>query len=341
MTLDGQGSSTIRARRIRSMTSMYVGACATLLLASSVASAAPFPTRDQNPLLAGFGLPMPMLARIGDEGDWSVATDFNWSSTALMQMRGAETLVVDAETREMRLTLHHTLSERFALHLQVPYRYTGGGTLDGLIDSFHDVSGTPSGARPDLPSDQIRIQYTRFGQTPLNITSSSSGWADSQLGIGWMLVQTPASALTTWLDIKLPTGDANKLTGSGATDVSLVIAGEHQLTNNWSTFGQAAVTRLGEGELLASQQRSLLWSGLAGIEWRAWRDLSLKLQIDAHSAAFDSDLDFLGDKPLVLTAGGDYRFRSGWRLDLGLSEDIAVEESPDVVFVVGVRREFR
>lgn len=329
------------ARPYRSMTAAYVGACATLLLTIDVASAAPFPTRDQNPILAGFGVPMPMLARIGDEGDWSVAADFNWASTALMQTRGAETLVFDAETREMRLTLRHTLSDRFALHLQVPYRYTGGGTLDSLIDSFHDVSGTPEGARSDLPSDQIHIEYTRFGSTRLNITSSSSGWADIQAGIGWMLAQTPDSALTTWLNIKLPTGDAQKLTGSGATDVSLAIAGERQLTSDWSTFGQAAVTWLGEGDLLAAQQRSLLWSGLAGIEWRAWRDLSLKIQIDAHSAAFDSELGFLGDNPFLLTAGGDYRFRSGWRLDLGLTEDISVEESPDVVFVLGVRREIR
>jgi hypothetical protein len=254
-------------------------------------------------------------------------------------MRGAETLICDAETREMRLTLLRTLSDRFALQLQVPYRYTGGGTLDSFIDSFHDVTGTPVGARSDLPSDQIRIQYTRPGTTQLNITSSSSGLADIHAGVGWKLAQTSAYALTTWLDIKLPTGDAQKLTGSGATDVSLGIAGERQLTGRWSTFGQAAVTWLGESDL-ALPQRSLLWSGLAGIEWRAWRDLSLKLQIDAHSAAFDSDLDFLSE-PLILTAGGDYRLRSGWRFDFGLSEDIAAEKSPDVVFVFGVRRELR
>jgi hypothetical protein len=319
----------------------YVCACATLFLATDIASATPFPTRDQNPLLAGFGVPMPLPARIGDERDWSLATDFNWASSALVQRSGAEALVVDAETREVRLTLHHAISDRFAVHGQVPYRYTGGGTLDGLIDNFHDVSGTPSGDRSDLPSDQIHIAYTRFGTTQLNITSSARGLGDLQAGIGWMLAQTSASALTTWLDIKLPTGDGDKLTGSGATDVSLAIAGERELTSRWSTFGQASVTWLGEGDLLTSQQRSVLWSGLAGIEWQAWRNLSLKMQIDAHSAAFDSDLNFLGAAPLVLTAGGDYRLRSGWLLDFGLSEDISVEASPDVVFVFGVRRALR
>ena len=319
--------------------STYVGAYATLLLATGVACAEPFPTRDQSPLLAGFGIPMPMPARIGNKGEWSVATDLNWASTAIAETRGAETLICDAETREMRLTLRHTVTDRLALQLQVPYRYTGGGTLDSFIDSFHDVTGTPVGARSDLPTDQIRIQYARFGTTPLNVTSSSSGLADIHAGVGWMVAQTSAYALSTWLDIKLPTGDAQKLTGSGATDVSLTIGGERQLTDRWSTFGQAAMTWLGEGDL-ALPQRSLLWSGLAGIEWRAWRSLSLKVQLDAHSAAFDSDLDFLSE-PLILTAGGDYRLGSGWRFDFGLSEDIAAEKSPDVVFIFGVRRDLR
>jgi hypothetical protein len=48
-------------------------------------------------------------------------------------------------------------------------------------------------------------------------------------------------------------------------------------------------------------------------------------------------LDFLGDA-VVLTVGGDYRFESGWRFDVAVSEDIAVESASDVVFVFGLRR---
>lgn len=316
----------------------YPALAALWVLVPGAASAAPFPTRDQNPLLAGFGIPVPMPARIGADGAWSMGLDINWASTAFRQQLAAESLIVDAETREVRLTLQRALSDRVALQLQVPYRYTGGGTLDHLIDSFHDISGTSAGVRPDLPSNQIRIQYAQFGSTQLNIASSSSGLADIEAGIGWMLVQTPHSALTMWLNVKLPTGDADKLTGTGATDTSIAMAGERQLTGRWSIFGQAAVTWLGEGNLLAQQQRSVVWSGLAGIEWQAWRDLSLKLQLDGHTAAFDSDLTFLRD-PIVLTAGGDYLFRSGWNLHLGLSEDIAVDRSPDAVFVFGIRRD--
>jgi len=42
----------------------------------------------------------------------------------------------------------------------------------------------------------------------------------------------------------------------------------------------------------------------------------------------------------VFTVGGDYRFDSGWKLDLAVSEDVAVETASDVVFVLGLRREW-
>jgi hypothetical protein len=77
---------------------------------------------------------------------------------------------------------------------------------------------------------------------------------------------------------------------------------------------------------------------MGGISVSTWRGLHLKAQADAHTAAFnDTALDYLGDS-LVLTVGGDYEFASGWQLDLGVSEDVQVEASPDVVFVVGVRK---
>ena len=82
-------------------------------------------------------------------------------------------------------------------------------------------------------------------------------------------------------------------------------------------------------------------AGIAGIGWRAWRGLELKAQLDAHTAVFDeTDVDFLGDA-LVLTVGGDYRFASGWQLDIAVSEDIAVESASDVVFVFGLRRSWK
>jgi hypothetical protein len=297
--------------------------------------AMPFVARDQNPLLAGFGLPTAMPAR--NLWRFSGGVDLSWGTTALMQSQGDEALLVDAETREARVTLQGPLMDTaFAWQLQLPYRYTGGGNLDSFIDSWHDTFGLPDGARSALPRDQIGIRYTRAGTREVDINSSASGLGDIQVALGHK-IRTDAAALMAWLTIKLPTGDADKLTGSGGTDVSLLLSGQRGLSARWAVFGQAAATYLGDGDLLPDQQRSVVWSGMVGASVRTWRGLSLKAQIDAHTAAYDSELDFFSEA-VVLTVGGDYYFESGWRLELGVSEDIAVEHSPDVVFVLGVKQ---
>jgi hypothetical protein len=268
---------------------------------------------------------------------WAVGMDIFWGSTALLQDRAGEVLLVDAETREARVTLQRPISDRFAWQVQLPYRYTGGGNLDSFIDSWHDFFGLAEGVRPLLPDDQLNIIYVRDGARRLDIRSSANGLADIQAALGYRMHASAESALMAWLSVKLPTGDADKLTGSGATDVSLLLSGLHRLNERWSVFGQAAATWLGDGDLLADQQRSVVWSGMAGVSVQTWRGLSLKAQIDAHTAAYDSDLDFLNEA-VVLTVGGDYRFASGWRLDLGVSEDLAVEHSPDVVFLLSLKQ---
>jgi hypothetical protein len=307
------------------------------VLISTAATAQPFPARDLNPLLAGFGLPSALRARVSAES-WNVAADLNWASTSLVQRAGTEQVIVDAETREARVTLGRSWSNGFAMQLELPYRYTGGGVLDDTIDGWHDLFGLPAGARTTMPTDRIRIAYARNGAVLLDVDSSVSGLGDISLDFGRSLHATTSSALALWLSIKVPTGDADRLTGTEATDVALAIAGDHRFGDDWSVFGQAAVTWLSDGERFPAQQRDFVWSAFAGVGWRAWRGLELKMQLDAHSALFDdTELDFLGDA-LVLTVGGDYRFASGWRLDVAVSEDIAVESASDVVFVFGLRR---
>jgi hypothetical protein len=314
-----------------------IAGTAVTLLFSSAGSAAPFPARDLNPLLAGFGVPAPMPARM-QAPTWSVAADVNWASTALAQRAGPERLVVDAETREARVTIGRSWSDRLITQLQIPYRYTGGGVLDSAIDSWHDAFSLPEGERAQQPADQIRIAYERNGTVLLDIDSSARGLADMSLDLGYALTATETSAAAAWLSIKVPSGDAERLTGSGAMDISLAIAGEHRLGSDWSVFAQAGVSWLGEGDRLAAQQREIAWSAMGGVGWRVWRGLELKAQLDAHSAVFaQSELDFLSGA-LVLTVGGDYRFQSGWQLDMAVSEDVAVESASDVVFVIGLRR---
>jgi hypothetical protein len=313
----------------------FVASAAVLATAAIRAHADPFPTRDQNPLLAGFGIPLPLPAR--SSSDWTFAADLNWGSTATIEPGTAEALIIDAETRELRLTLGHRVTERITLQAQLPYRYTGAGSLDGFIDTWHDLFSLPEGDRRTLRDDQFRIAYARNGVAQLALSSSQTGIGDASLDAGYQLLASEASAVSAWLSIKLPTGDADKLTGSGAVDVALSISGEHRVSERWSLFGQASVTLLGDGDLLPRQQRDFVVSGFGGVALHVTPGFALKAQVDAHSAAYDdSEIDMLGEA-VILTVGGDVRV-GDWLLNVGVSEDVAVEASPDVVFVFGLRR---
>jgi hypothetical protein len=312
-----------------------LSAFAAMLWASANASAAPLPTRDQNPFLAGFGLPGAQEARLPAQSTWNL--DFNWGSTALVQNRATESLVVDAESRELRLSFTHRIAQRWSLELELPYRYTGGGNLDSFIDEWHDVFGLPEGARPTQPRDRLRMQYSRAGETLIELDTTTEGLADASVALAYALRDSESTAVSASLAVKVPSGKNHWLNSSGAVDVSAILAAERRLSERWTLSGQLSTTWLGNGDLLPQLQRELVWGGHASAQFSVTPALELIVQVDGHTRAFDSELEFFDDA-LVATLGGQIHFSDGWTLSMGVSEDILVEHSPDVVFVIGVRR---
>jgi hypothetical protein len=304
-----------------------------LLLAVTSVHAAPIATRDQNPLIAGFGLTSPLPENLNAMPTWDA--QFNWASSAIVQNSNAEHLTVDAETKELRLVLAHAWNDRWGARLQLPYRDTSGGSLDGFIDDWHDWFGLPKGVRPQQPHDRLLIDYSRDGFNRVHVTDRSSGIGDITLDVGHHTLRSVNTNLTLWASIKLPTGNANDLTGSGAADESIAAAFKHRLGPRWSLSAQLAGTHLGKADLLPSMQKRFVASGLLAANFAVTSNTEFTAQIDAHTAAYDSDLEFLGSAE-ILTLGGAHRFNSGWRLELGVSEDIAVDASPDVVFLVRI-----
>jgi len=311
-----------------------------LLCCTAAADSSPLPVREQNPLLAGFGGPGAMPARLSDADAWSLEAAFAWGNSAIMQTSARESLIVDAETREFRFIAQRAFPNGYALRIQVPYRHTSAGSLDGFIDRWHDTFGLPEGARPSLPQDELRLFYRRDGVVKVNSRSSAGGFGDVSVEIGRTLLSTSQNAISGWLALKLPSGDAEDFTGSSSLDMTAAIAADYQLAPRWRFFGQLAGTWMSEGDRLPAQQRDWSWSAMAGVSARTFGQLVLTLQLDARTAVYDTEeLDYLGDA-VVLSVAGSYDFASDWTLSLGVSEDIAVESAPDVVFLFDLKKTF-
>lgn len=326
----------IRPSHVRPTVARTISAVATFaLLLATNASASSLPTRDQNPLLAGFDLPAPINARV-PERTWSWDATFNWGSTALIQSSESESLLVDAESKELRIALERRINNRWSLALHVPYRELDGGSLDGFIDKWHDAFGLSEGARPRMRRDQLALRYRRDDQTLLDTQRPTNGLGDVSLLLSYQLAATPKTAVRTAMSIKAPTGDDHWFSSSGSVDISAIAAVEHALNDRWSIHGQGALTWLGESDLRLADQRDFVWSAHGAVSWQATRHVELIAQLDAHRGLYrDTQIRFLDDA-LVLSLGGAIHLNSGWNLHLGVSEDIAIERSPDVVFIFGV-----
>jgi hypothetical protein len=320
---------------------LYVAGAAALLCGTTTdLRAEPFLVRNQHPLVALYGLPSPLPARLPEADTTRIAGVINWSNIAVTESEGAAGFTLDGEVFETRLHVDHSFGGQFAVHAELAYRDLGAGSLDGFIRNWHEFFNLGNGSRTRLPDDQLLIEYHDGSTTPLHVDASSSGIADIPIAVGYQLFASTTSAASAWLSVKAPVGKAEDLTGSGAVDVALSVAGGRQVAQRWQIFGQANLVWLGDGDLLPQLQESYAWSAMAGVTWNPWRALDLTVQLDANSAVLDTGLDGFDGDAAVLTFGGSYRTEGAWQFDLGISEDIYVDASPDLVFNLGVRHGF-
>jgi Protein of unknown function (DUF3187) len=311
------------------------------LFVAGAASAAPFTATDQNPLLTGLDVANLVSARFPAGGSTSVSTTLNWSNASSIQHAEGEELLIDVESREIRFSLEHSISDVVAIRVQIPYRSYSGGHLDGFIENWHNTLNLPNGDRPTLPQDDVNIRYERHSESRLSLGQKHSGLGDVSLATGYQLNASSRQATSAWLSVKIPTGDSSLLLGNGALVTMLSIAHEQALSSRWTAYGQLSTTYASEGDLLSNQQRKWLASGMLAVDYCYSQTLRLTLQLDGHTAAFDdSNLELLGDV-WILTVGGEYRWPSQWRLQVGVGEDIKVDASPDVNFAMSLSKQWR
>ena len=95
-------------------------------------------------------------------------------------------------------------------------------------------------------------------------------------------------------------------------------------------LGFAGVLALGDGDILAEQQRSAVPYGGLAATWHATDQFGITGQLQAQGAYIDSDLDELGGSSIQLSVGGIYRLpRHGVSFRFAIIEDIISDATPD------------
>ena len=128
-----------------------------------------------------------------------------------------------------------------------------------------------------------------------------------------------------------------------AWDLSLALSAQRDFPlgeGKGSLWGGFGGTWLGDGDVLEDEVEDFAANGWLGAGWAPAHWLALKLQIDSHTALYDSDLTELGDPAVILTMGGTLGFGERTALDIGIGEDLNVNASPDVTFHLNLTHEF-
>ena len=296
-----------------------------LMLGSSLARADvlhPVSMRDLSP----FSVPHAVLNTQTRPNDVQVSLDYQLANSQYYETLGDDSIALDAQTELVIFSVSAPINDNWSYRIEAAYAEVSGGFSDGFIESWHDIFGLPNGSRDKYAQDLMRLQYQRDGQLLIDESDAFTGLTDTQVAFQYALSQD--AALNVF--VNLPTGDSDTLLGSGSVDAGVSWQGAYTSESGWRTSTQVGVIALGNSGLLEAEARSAAAFGQVAFAWPASEHIVLKLQLEGHTAYYDSPLSPVGKNAVMLGMGGSILLGRQWQLDIMVSEDIAVEASPDV-----------
>lgn len=317
--------------------------CISVPYSSLAQTVTPFYTFNQSPIIQIHGLPAIDSARVlsEDRSRYRLITDIASNSTT--RQRSNEDVLFDGETKRLTFSYTQGVGENLEWGIRIPYVSHDGGIFDAFIEDWHDTFDLPQSGRDEAPRNRLTYRYVRNGNTLLNLTDSTDGIGDVRINGAWQwrrAKKPDETNIAVRSSLSLSTGDSDKLMGSGGLDAAFWVSADRAAP--WFTFpgslwGGAGILLLGKGDVLANQQRDIALFGSIGGGAKVWSKVSLKLQLDIHTALYDkSNLNQINGNAVQLVMGGDIEIDKNMRLDLAVKEDPTVHASPDVVFHIGL-----
>lgn len=289
----------------------------------------PFETRDQNLFNLIHGQPLPSNARLNKKSQARWSSSLAITSAINIESTASESIYLDYEAYRFNLSYQYGLNENWNLKLDVPLIYQSGGIFDSAIDEWHGFFGLPDGKRPFVTRDQYDVQYSDNTQTLVRLDEASSALGDIQIAVARSLVESSDTTISLWGSLKLPTGNEDKLTSNGATDVAAWLAVNQRLSENWVINLNGGAVMLGANSYKNIPLADYALYGHVMLGWLASESIKLKVQLQGHTSYYEqSQLNVLGDI-YILSFGGSIKINQCNQLDIAFTEDIKVDASPD------------
>ena len=329
---------------------MSSGLCLTIFLLAVIhvdaVEISPFYTQNQSPLISVYGLPAIGEARVAAESEGTLRLMLDQVSNYVNDSNSDESLVLDGESTRLTISGRYGIGHQVELGIDIPFLIIGGGFLDNFLENYHSAVGFSNGGRERAPQNRLLYRYQKNGITISNMEQSDQGLGDVSLSGAWQIYQSADHRRNLALrgSLKLPTGDTDSLRGSGSVDLAVWVVGNwgRQFSaGQFKAFGAVGVMGMTESKILEDQQRPIVGFGALGLGFSPAEWIEFKIQTNAHTSFYsDSDLKEVNSPSAQLTIGGALHFTPKTSLDIGVTEDIIVGTSPDVVFHLSLNRSF-
>ena len=300
--------------------------------------------RSYNPFTQVFGRPEFFAGSMGPAGSAEFRSTLQVVSYTEIEVAGAQRYELDGETYHLDFSYARVLRPGLEVSARLPLLHHTGGWLDGPLTDWHNFLGVPNGKRDQQPADALRLFFDDGRGESLLVDDVGTGLGDLQLALRYQL--TPGTAdrqLALQGGVKLPTGRATRLTGSGAMDASLGLGFSDPLTLGWmntTLAANAGVLLLGDGDVLPAYQQSSVFFGGLQASVRLTRKLSAMVGVQGSGAYYDVDIDALADETVQLIFAGQYLTNSGWAFRVGIVEDGFSRVMPDFALHFALTKRF-
>ena len=219
----------------------------------------------------------------------------------------------DFETQRLMLNYRRGLGREFEARLDTQLIARNGGILDGGIQGYHDLFGI-LGNGDDNPvgrggRSQGRSVFAFSDANGRGIDQGNAfGLGDTTLSLSRQISRGKLASAAR-LGVKLPTGNGNKILGSGGFDGGLGLDARYAFARNWALFGSAGAYTYGGADIPDAKNDGL--SGGLGFERRVGKGQSIIAQIDAQSRVVTTGNAFADRTPVIASVGYKRQWNSG------------------------------
>ncbi|MBC8137402.1 MAG: DUF3187 family protein [Fibrella sp.] len=313
----------------------------------------PLPVRNYEPVNSLFLLPIPVQASVLAPRKQVLDFYFDAPNNFLILSGGG--YYTDFEDQRLTLAYTRGIGDGSELSVRVPYVSRNGGIFDGLIDGWHSLFNIYGGGRGNFENDQFRFDL-RDGQTGTVLAQSrtaSSGFGDIVLEYRRALTpdkpgfdaRTGAPdprrvSISTRASLKLPSGSAKNLLGSGGADFGLGIAVSARPFRRVAFHGNLTGVWHGKTEIEGLRNRSSSVHSLVAVEWLLDGRTSFLAQIDDNPAPHQTGIQYADRERRMFTFGFWRQINPRQNLYLSLGENDfgwAARMAPDLQLSAGTR----